>query len=165
MTEEEFDVALRSVRRSLEGSPLEWIVKQVDETLRLGKPVVRTVLEEEQESPETLHLPPAHTIGKPGRKPTRRRTTVPTTVPYSKKEELSLLLDAIQRTAIATLDMQVYVIKRVAIRGETSMPTQEISFERDGAHSSSIPYQNQADAGVEIEKLRRAIGFLKEEMK
>jgi hypothetical protein len=165
MTEDEFQFAVDSVRKSLERSSLDWIVKQVDETLRLGKPAVRTVLEEERESPDTLHLPSVQIIGKAGTKPTRRKTTIPTTESYSKKEELGLLLEAIQRTAIATLDMQSYVLERVAIHVETATPDQEISFERDGTRSSSIPYENQTDAKVRIETLREAIGLLKEKAK
>jgi hypothetical protein len=163
MTEDELQLAVDSLRKSLERPSLDWIVKQVDETLRLGKPALRTVLEEEQESLETLHLLSVQIIRKAGMKPARRKTTIPTTESYSKKEELGLLLEAIQRTAIATLDMQSYVVGRVHV--ETATPDQQISFERDGTLSSSIPYENQTDAKVQIEKLRDAIGWLKEKAK
>jgi hypothetical protein len=151
MTEGEFQLAVASVRKSIETSPLRWILKEVDETLRLGKPALRTVLAEKEESPDTLHLHSVLTIGRKEMNQGRRKTTVPTTEPYSKKEELSLLTEAIERTAIAALDMQSYVTKRMAIRGEAAMTDRGIFFERDGVRSSPFLDQTQNEAKLQID--------------
>jgi len=165
MTDEEFKIAVDSLRKSLEASSLTWIAKEVDETLRLGKPAVRTVIEEKEEASDVLHLPSVLTMGGEQNTSTRRKTTVPTTESYSQKEELGLILDAIERTAIATMDMQSYVITRIANRGGAVIPGQEISFEREGEISSSLPYQNQSDEKVQISNLRKAITLLRERAK
>lgn len=165
MTEEEIRLAVQSVRSSLAKSALSWILREVDETLRLGKPAVRSVLEEPEESPELLHLPSVANQEYVQKKPSRRRTTVPTTESYSAKEELTLLLDAIQRTAIATMDMQLYVVANVANRGESGTTKREIAFERDGEQSSTIPYNNQAQAETQLGRLREAIDLLRERAK
>jgi hypothetical protein len=162
MTEEELQIAVESVRNSLTKSLLHWVLREVDETLRLGKPTVRTVIEVNEESPDVVHLPSASMSGKLQRRQGRRSTVIPTTEAYSKKEELGLLLDAIQRTAIATADMQLYVVAKIARRGEPAVPERWITLERDGRPSSTIPYENQAAAEVQIASLRTAVHLLKE---
>jgi hypothetical protein len=159
MTEEELKLAVESVRKSLSGSSLNWILREVDETLRLGKPTIRTIVEVKQESEDLLYLPATSTEARRDVKPGRRRTTVPTTEAYTIAEQLALLLDAIQRTAVATADMQSYVLIEIANRGGSS-PAAQIIFERDGEPSSPISNENKLDA----DDLRYAVQMLRERL-
>jgi hypothetical protein len=163
MTEEELKLAVESVRRSLSGASLNWILREVDETLRLGKPTIRTIVEVKQESEDLLYMPAASTGAGRDVKPGRRRTAVPTTEAYTTAEQLALLLDAIQRTAVATADMQSYVLIEIANR-DGSSPAAQIIFERDGEPSSSISNENKLDAVGRIDDLRHAVQTLRERL-
>jgi hypothetical protein len=162
MNEDELRAAVESVRNSIEKSHLRWVLREVDETLRLGKPALRTVLEVDEESPEMVHLPAVTVTGRRPRKQVRRSTTVPTTDAYSPREELVLLLDAIQRTAIATAEMRSYVTEKIARYGGLVSPERKITFERDGRPSSTIQYEDQPAGKAPIAELGEAIRSLRE---
>ncbi|WP_433966798.1 hypothetical protein [Tunturiibacter gelidiferens] len=160
MNEDDLLFAVRRVRESLAKSNLTWILREIDETLRLGKPAVRTVIEVQEDAPDLIHMRVLTSAGEE-KKAARRKTTVPTTESYSAQEELNLLLDAIERTIISSSDMQSYVMSNLADR-DSKHPYRGILFERDGEISSELPYGNRESALVEVDSLRQAIGSLRE---
>lgn len=161
MNEDELLFAVRRIRESLAKSDLAWILREIDETLRLGKPAVRTVFDLHQEVPELIHMRVlADVAGKEKRAP-RRKTTVPTTESYSSQEELTLLLDAIQRTVIASSDMQSYIMSNLADR-DSKHPNRQVLFERDGEPSSELPYSNRESSLVKVSSLQQAVTSLRE---
>lgn len=161
MNEDDLRAAVASVRNSVEKSTLGWILREVDETLTLGKPALRTVVEVEEESPETVHLRSVTLTGRRPRKQARRSTTVPTTDVYSPQEELELLLDAIQRTVIATSEMQSYVRQKILGLGENAFADRRITFERSGRISSTIQFEDQSEQKGQISALLEAIRSLR----
>jgi hypothetical protein len=161
MNEEELLFAVGRIRESLATSNLAWILREIDETLRLGKPAVRTVFDHHQEVPEVIHMRVLADAPGKEKKAARRKTTVPTTESYSSQEELNLLLDAIQRTVIASSDMQSYIMSNLADR-DSKHPNRQILFERDGEPSSELPYSNRESSLVKVDTLRQAIGSLRE---
>jgi len=160
MAEIDYELAVASIRKSLATSPLDWVLREVNETLRLGKPAVRTIEEAKEESTDAVHYSTLAQESQP-RKQTRRKTKVPSTEAYSTKEELVLLLDSIERTAIATMDMQAYVIEDIAQRQGLSAPNLNIVFERDGQLSSPSFHEKQSPVVEQVTTLRHAIAELR----
>lgn len=155
MTSQQLQIAIDSVRTSLQNSSLAWILDEVNETLRLGKPSIRTVTEKAQLVRDIFVVETADEFEFASGGPRSRKTRVAATEPYTKPEELQLILDAIERTAIAAADMRAEIVKNLDKRYREHP---RIIFERNG----QLAELNDLDStDVEVGRLRDAVHSLR----
>ncbi len=139
MTETEERDAIRTLREMLgRYDYLTWIVRGVDETLKLGKPTVKTVNETRQVTVSSSDDSPVlyrsqEEIGR------RRRIEVATTEEYTSVEELRMLIDAIDRTVVAASQMRPQVMSSFNnLPSDSSSHIDEVLFERDNNLSDPL---------------------------
>jgi hypothetical protein len=119
VNDEEADRLYTRLLRMLGDRQLRWVAEQVSEEVALGRTFSKTVpVLDSQESPE-------------GSRPRRRKTKFVSTVQYTPKERLSLLLDAIDRAVVVTSEFQ----KHILAIGGTELHVLKATFlsdDRDG---------------------------------
>ncbi len=138
MTEIEAREVIQALREALgRHDDLTWIVRGVDETLKLGKPTVKTVNETRQVTVSSFDDSPVfyrreEEIGK------RRRVEVATTEEYTSVEELRMLIDAIDRTVVAVSQMRPQVVGSFNDLRSDSSSIYVVQFERDNNLSAPL---------------------------
>ncbi len=117
----------------LRESGLDWVSAQVLQEVALGKPNRKTISVPGEESDST----------RPSR---RQRVEFLSTVPYTPEEQLQLLVDAIEQTVVATVEMQTSTLKMLSgddyrrdVRFTSDVPgTQEHGYGREQAEVSAV---------------------------
>jgi hypothetical protein len=102
MTEAECEQAFEVVSGAMQAAGLNWVVTQVAEQIRFGKPSTKRIQTTVEHSPEIA------VEGVAGR-PKRTRETFAFTREYTASERLSLLLDALERAVVLTSQMEAVV--------------------------------------------------------
>jgi hypothetical protein len=108
------DEAYAMILSALREHGLSWVVEQIGDQVRAGKPITRVVA---TASPSGSHRYSDEVS--PARRPRRERLTA--TEPYTSGERLTLALDAIERAVIQTADLEDEVL-RLAHPGESEPP-------------------------------------------
>jgi hypothetical protein len=99
MTDEDYQKTFEALRQMMLDSGLSWVVTQVDEEIRFGRTAVKRI-SVRPEPPEELAL-----IELVERTRTAK-VNVSATRPYTKHEQLGMLLDALERTVGGINDME-----------------------------------------------------------
>ena len=136
MTDDEARAVTTDLRQLLEANGLSWVARGVDESLRLGKPTRRTITSQGgaergivlEERPEA-----EHEEGAKGRK-----VKVTGVVNHTIREELSMLIDAIDRTVVAVSDMRAETTAALAKVNSGDVPLTEVQFEREQEAGSPL---------------------------
>jgi hypothetical protein len=129
MTDDEARTITTTLRGNLEANGLSWIARGVDESLRLGKPTVRTIISQGG-TEKGIVLEEGHgTEIEEGAK--GRKVKVTGVVNYTVREELKMLIDAIDRTVVAVSEMRVETTAALAKVNSGSVPLTEVRFERE----------------------------------
>lgn len=150
MTPSEATHIYNELHTILRESGLNWVSAQVLQEVALGKPNRKTISIEGEESKAT-------------RSRRRQRVEFLSTLPYSAEEQLQLLVDAIEQTIVATVEIQRSTLKmlpgdddRRDIRFTSDIPvTQEHGYGREQAEVSA----------VDADKLRTLLNELRGELK
>ena len=159
MSDAEITIAIDSIRTTLEERSLQWLSREIDDTLRLGKPALRQIVANVEQDADLVYM---SEYGMRSGSPRTRRTTVPTTEQYSRREELQLLLDAIIRTVVATQEMEGQVLRKISERMKIIDANPRIQFEREGATSPNLqPYSREIE--MQIDQLKATIKLLRVE--
>lgn len=98
MTNAECETAFAELEEAVNKIGLQWVTTQVAEELRFGRTVTRKV----SSRPDT----PDESVLESLDERRRSKVRVSATRPYSAKERLLILLDAIERAAVATEEME-----------------------------------------------------------
>lgn len=122
MTDAEARPIITSLRQMLEERGLNWIVRGVDESLRLGKPTVRTIISEATRTVALVNEESTVTEESQDEVSKRRRIQVSTVKKYTNLEELRMLIDAIERTVVAVSEMRPQTCELFE-RGEQKLST------------------------------------------
>ena len=140
MTPEESVEFIVSIRVALEAKDLTWLIREVDEAIRLGKPVMRSIVINKESLGDSSSLVIEDDSGVPvvsGAR-TRKKTRVPTTVGYSPAEQVELFLQAIERTVVAVQQMRSELSVTLSKSEEQHPGIGGIRFEREGGLSTLI---------------------------
>ena len=136
MTDDEARTITTTLRENLEANGLGWIARGVDESLRLGKPTLRTITSQGgtdkgfvlEERPETEME--ESTKG--------RKVKVTGVVNYTVREELKMMIDAIDRTVVAVSEMRAETTAALAEVNSGSVRLAEVRFEREQELSAPL---------------------------
>ena len=133
------------LRSSLREHGLDWITREVDQTIQLGKPAMQVIEEQSEiygDEGYLIILDDNSSSRSPGRK---KRVKVPTTTPFRPDEKLELILDALDRTLVAIPEMADHVAS--VLIGSDQNPTgiTNIVFERDGDTNETLLEESRAN--------------------
>ena|SRR5437660_937826 len=99
MTDSECNEAFETLRRALAEVGLAWVTNQVDEEIRFGRTVTKTV-SSRPDIPEELIVQGLAQKARPS------NVRVSATRPYTPQEKLSILITGIENVGIETDEMQ-----------------------------------------------------------
>jgi hypothetical protein len=164
MTDDECDQVYRTLSARLIELNAGWIVDEVEEEIRDGRDTVVRV------RPVREDVGSASEEG--GRPSFSRQTGSPQnllrTVPYTSKERLHLLVDAIEAAVVDTADMEVSFFKAVADATSTSAirsPTMLQFADPDtGATTHEVSVTTSGTRQTAAQLLRRQLGELRREI-
>lgn len=148
MTDDEATLAHRALTNTLKENHLDWVVEQVSRQIRLGRPTRKRVALQEGWQLES------------GRR--RARTEFVSTVPYSHKEQLKLLVDALDHAVVSTAEMESFILKTL---GEGLEPL-AIKFVPEGASEGSYAIDpNQVQDRITVaSQLRNLLDEIRNEL-
>jgi len=129
MTDDEARTITTTLRENLEANGLGWIARGVDESLRLGKPTLRTITSQSG-TEKGFVLEERHEI-EMEESTKGRKVKVTGIVNYTVREELKMLIDAIDRTVVAVSEMRAETTAALAKVNSGSVPLAEVRFERE----------------------------------
>lgn len=158
MSEEEAAGLFQSIAAQLREAGFSWVVDQVREELARGrtfheKVAIAVSYDGLSRDREALSTPPK-------RSPTRKETFV-RTVPYSRREELRLLLAGLERACVQSFDMEAEVWTMFGAGNTTGV--RFISDERETVEAIELG-NNLALRRAAVEKLRALVGELRVEI-
>lgn len=156
MNEEESIAAFNSLQEALRTRDLGWVLDQVAEQVRAGKPSTREVVER----PVDYLWVAERTRG--GERLKTRKTRFPATIEYTPQERVLLMLDAIEHAVINTAEMAAH-ITRFAEK-ELGQPRVEFRTDESKAPQLSLEGEEAESRAVVAAHLRTLIGQLREEV-
>jgi len=102
-----------------------WVVQQADAQIAEGKISAKSVIEQERFRPQ---LDPMFVV----RKPRRRQASLITSEPYSEREKLEILLNAIKAAVIERAQIEVAILDQFpeidAVEFEPDAPIEDTEF-------------------------------------
>jgi hypothetical protein len=145
MTESEAQETFLALITAMERSRLLWVIEQVRQEISLGKTSSKTL----SVSPEEFGILP---------RPRKQRVKFLSTEEYSHKEQVLLVLDAIEQTVVASAEMQNEILSFTRVR--------DVRFTSDDGtgERSIITARSEREKSV-VERLRIACDQLREELK
>lgn len=162
MTDDEARPVISGLRQLLEKRDLSWIVRGVDEALRLGKPTLRKITTEPVRKfvgvDEELSMP-EESQERVGR---RKWIQISSVKKYTDLEELKMLVDALERTVVAVSEMRPQIAASIRKVDKDSQPITEIRFERDG--ELGAPLFMDEHVSEECTTLRNALNALRTQL-
>lgn len=102
MTDEECNAAFETLKQAIANAGLSWVTNQVDEEIRFGRTVTKTV-SSRPDTPEELVVQGLE------QKTRLSKVRVSATTPYSSRERLNILIGALENVAVETEEMQTAV--------------------------------------------------------
>ena len=99
MTDTECETAFEQLQRAMIKAQLQWVTNQVDEVIRFGQTVTKTVYSR-PDFPEEIAI-----AVWPERSSRKSRVNVSATRPYTSPEKLTILISALENAIIETDDM------------------------------------------------------------
>jgi hypothetical protein len=168
LTEAESISLYQELARILDGAGLGWVVGQVGEQVRYGKPEEEVEVEaiEHVEWPDPLFGTPERTeqTGTGGRRRRRgAKLTLMQTVPYSPRERLRLMVDAIERVAVHTLELEKGITGFLAADHDAPKEMSFLPEEFDEARGFSIETGTFARRAEHARRLRELLNEIRAE--
>lgn len=111
MTDEELSSTFDRLAKAIRTAGLEWPLAQVQEEIRFGRRATKQVRAAADAFPEEV-------IFSSGKRTRRKTVSFAATRPLTPKEQLELLVNAIEQSAIATYEMETTIGNHVARFGK-----------------------------------------------
>jgi hypothetical protein len=156
MAQRDLDEAYNEILDLLRRHELSWVVGQVQDQVRAGKPATRMVTPRSAPVSDLF----AGEVSQPRR---QRRERLAATEPYSASERLRLALEAIERAVIQTVEVQREVVEFFDSEGiaGTGVAFEPEQFDETARFEIRALPQSRMDA---LTQLRSAINALRSEV-
>ncbi|MCE5200789.1 MAG: hypothetical protein ABFD54_13110 [Armatimonadota bacterium] len=144
MTNEEARGAYERLYAVLRQHELNWVLNEVDEAIAEGKVVLKDV----EEIPEQW-------IDGTRRRGRRRKVKLLSNIPYTDKEKLELLINAISQALVSPSLMAEKTMK--VLMPELGSPDTALAFKRDAAAAEDIPATGpEEEFGMSLSDINKA---------
>ena len=154
MTDEECNEAFETLKQAITDASLEWVTNQVDEEIRFGRTITKTV-SSRPDTPEELAVPGLL------EKTRQSKVRVSATRPYSPQEKLKILVSGLENVAVETDEMQsavrTYLTAHVKEWGEVRL----LRTDEAGREPLTIASQSDGSRARAVQSLKKLIETLR----
>lgn len=156
MTQEECEFAYGRITAAMRTQKLEWLVAQVEEKIRFGRPLTKKV----RMVPEEIEDLAVYPSEGPARR--ARQVLVTATRPYTNEERLRILIEALQHAIVERHDMEDVVRRSIHHATKTNSLVALVRADAEGAAPIHIPPEADAQRTENVRRLSRTLQTLRE---